>query len=170
MLLYKFKNLPLRWHLTVASLCLAIAALCVGHLLLDAEQRTNRLSKRLSNVTNNTQQKHTEFLDGTSIFTNVLPPRRESDVVVTDISRYASSAGVQIQSIQVKAREANELEYGSVEFAITLSGDYGSTKAWLSKLLSKHRTLAVNTFNMRRGAQNTARIETQASLVFYVKN
>lgn len=170
MLLYKFKKFPWRWHLTVASLCLAIVALCVGYGLLEAGKRKNRLNEQLSEAKHSYQQRNKRTFDSTLSFTNLLPPRNESDVLVTDIGRIANSTSVQIQSIQVRSRETTELEYGSVEFSIVLSGDYRSTKAWLSDLLSRHRTLVLNTLNMRQGTQDSWRIETQASLVLYVRN
>lgn len=159
MLLYKLKKLPWSWHLTVASLCLAIAATGAMCILLVTNKRTSHLEKVLSEATFTYRQGNERTFDSTLSFTHQLPPRSKSDDLIKDMGRFASSAGVQIESIQVRPRETTELEYGSMEFAIAINGDYRGTKTWLSDLLSRYQALTVNTLNMRQGVRCFVRLD-----------
>ena len=153
-----------------ASLCLAITATGATYTLLKAEKSIRDLETELSELRLRDAQGRSGSLATNLNFTHLLPSRTKSDDVIKDIGRFASATGVQIQSIQVRPRDVTEIEYGSMEFAITLIGDYRATKAWLSELLARYQALAVNTLNMRQGAQDFSRLETQVSLVLYVRN
>jgi Tfp pilus assembly protein PilO len=170
MLLYKIKKLSWHWHLTAASLCLAITAAGVTYALMKAEKSIRDLETERSELRLRDQKGRSESLANNLNFTHLLPPRTKSDDIIKDIGRFASATGVQIQSIQVRPKNATEIEHGSMDFAITLTGDYRATKAWLSELMARNQALAVNTLNMRQGAQDFSRLETQVSLVLYVRN
>lgn len=170
MRLYLLKKLPWSWHLIAAIIFLTIAIVGATYSLLQAEKKKNALEAELIN----TQQRYQPIVDTaiatTLNFTHGLPLRNKSDDIVQDINSLASSTGVQIQSIQIRSREASETEYGSVEFAVALGGGYRATKAWLSELQSKHHAMAVNTLSMRQDARDVLRLESQISLILYVRN
>ena len=134
------------------------------------QEQQRGLEAELAAAQQRDQQKSKAAFATTLNFTHTLPSREKSDDIVKDIGKFASATGVQIQSIQVRTREASESEYGSLEFSITLNGDYKSTKAWLAELLARYHTMTIATLSMQPGGQEVARLESQISLIFYARN
>lgn len=103
-------------------------------------------------------------------FSQSMPPLNHRDEVARDISRFAQDLGVQINTLSTETRPATSTEVAKVQFNMSLQADYRAGKAWLSSLLARYDTLAVQSISIRSQATDALKHEMRISLVFYAKD
>ena len=103
-------------------------------------------------------------------FTHALPSGSRSHDVVHDISGYAQTSGVLIDSLTVEQRPGTAIDISNFQFSVTANAEYRAIKTWLAPLLARHPTLGVQSLSMRPLASESARLDLRLSLVFFVKD
>lgn len=103
-------------------------------------------------------------------FTHGLPQATRSDDVIRDMTRSAQSLGIQISSLTVQTQPRSERELGKIQYQLSMTADYRSTKTWLAELLGRYPTLGIQNMTMRAQPNEPTRQETRATLVFFVKS
>ncbi len=162
---------PLFQHGLMACALLVVMGLGCALWLDHAGKQTLALQTEI------TQQQ--ELLDAASLraspmvsqdFSQSMPPLHRRDALARDISRFAKDLGVQINTLSTETRPATALEVAKVQFNLSLQADYRASKEWLSSLLARYETLAVQSISIRSQAGDALKHEIRISLVFYAKD
>ncbi|WP_342617564.1 hypothetical protein [Rhodoferax sp. GW822-FHT02A01] len=103
-------------------------------------------------------------------FADTLPSLNRTDDVVRDIGRSAQEAGVQITALGIEPRAATPTQIGAVIFNVAATASYKASKDWLSQLLGRYHSLAVNTLSLQAMPTDPSRQDVHVTLVWYVKD
>lgn len=164
-----------RWALYQHVLAAGLLLVCLG---LAGWAYVYRAAIRLQHVQQESQVLQTQWdtaqrKDSQSVkpdFTQTLPRMARADEVTRDIGRFADSLGVRIVSLSVDSRAASSTELGKVQFNLSAQADYKAGKAWLSELLARYSSLAVQSLLMRSEANAALRQDMRVTLVLWVQD
>ncbi len=157
----------------VLAVAMLVLAWLAGHMLVTKTLRQSTAAQQsLQALQLKVQQRAAAQQESVTVapeFAQNLPDRSVVDDVVRDIGRNATSLGVSLGAVTVVHQDASAHELGKVQFTVTASAEYGRAKAWLSELLARYASLAVQTLSVRASVGEGGRQEWQLVFILYVK-
>lgn len=100
--------------------------------------------------------------------TQALPPLLPAsrlDEVLKECTAFAGARNVRLQAVRVE-HAAIAADVARAALAVQLSGDYAGVKSWLSDVLARFPSLAVQSLAMR--AADNRQLDVSVSLAIYV--
>lgn len=166
----------LRHVLSVALVGLAVLVMCLlwdareANLLVRAQAQLDDAQKALRQ--DNADRMREVSADVTKSLQDALPSPVILDQVQADISRFAEELHLQLVSMVTEHPSVTAQDVSRIGFQVIVRGDYQGIKSWLSELLARYPTLALQQLQIQAATQDPAmgvRQEARVTLVLYVR-
>ncbi len=106
----------------------------------------------------------------TELFEKSLPSSQVAEAVARDITAFAATSNVQLNSVQIENQTGTQGDYATVVYQVNAKGEYRQTKQWIAELLGRYETLAIKSMSVQSIANDTARQDVRMTLVLYVRD
>lgn len=106
----------------------------------------------------------------TELFEKSLPSSQVAEAVARDITAFAATSNVQLNSVQIENQTGTQGDYATVVYQVNAKGEYRQSKQWIAELLGRYETLAIKSMSVQSIANDTARQDVRMTLVLYVRD
>jgi hypothetical protein len=169
-----FRRWPLAWHMGFAAASLVALAFALYAFHAYAAHTVTQMQADYVALQDQLLQKQAGSLPAMEYSEQdvilALPARATADDVVRDMGHQGQNLGIAISSLVASYQAASTTASGSVQWSITVAGEYPKVKAWLGSLLDRYASLAIQSFAVRPVTADAAQQEWQLVFVMYVKD
>jgi hypothetical protein len=162
---------PLSWHVLAALLALGALAATATLALKTATSASGHELAEVQRLTLQLRASRTQSTPLTSPSNTLVPDSAaRADDVVRDVGHLARELGVDVTTLTIFAQPATARETGWIQFSVQAGGNYTALKTWLSQLLARYDRLALTHLQIRASAAGAARVDSDLTLVLYVRD